>query len=133
MSIEVAEKETGSQVEAPITLTEKAAIEVKRIMESTLQQKQQAGEAAPKLYLRVLVSGGGCSGFKDSLELADSINPKLDNVFEMLGVSVVVDRRSQLYLSGACVDYHNDLNKQGFIIKNPNAKTTCGCGSSYSM
>ena len=133
MSIEMAEKETGTQVEAPITLTEKAAFEVKRIMESTLQQKQQSGEPAQKLYLRVLVSGGGCSGFKDSLELADAVNPKLDDVFEMQGVSVVVDRRSQLYLSGATVDYHNELNRQGFSIQNPNAKTTCGCGSSYSM
>ena len=77
--------------------------------------------------------GGGCSGFKNSLELEDTINPKMDQVYEIQGVDVVVDRRSEMYLQGTTVDFHNELNRQGFSINNPNAKSTCGCGSSYSM
>ena len=66
-------------------------------------------------------------------DLDPAVNPKLDDVFEMNGVPVVVDKRSQMYLEAVQVDYHDDLNKRGFSISNPSAKTTCGCGSSFSM
>ena len=115
--------------EAPaIIVTEKAAEEVKRI----ISEQQQAG-AAEKLYLRMRVVGGGCSGFQHKLDLDPQVNPKLDEVFQVHGVDVVVDKRSLLYLSGVTVDFHNDLNRRGFSVSNPQAKSTCGCGSSFSM
>jgi iron-sulfur cluster assembly protein len=116
------------QVAPMITLTEKAALAVKRIIEQQLE-----GNTAEKIYLRLSVQGGGCSGLKEKLDLDKSIDPKKDDLFEMHGVSVVVDRRSQMYLSGATVDFHDELNRSGFSIQNPNAKTKCGCGSSFSM
>jgi iron-sulfur cluster assembly accessory protein len=113
-----------------ITVTEKAASEVKRIL---AEQQQQNGAMPEKVYLRVRVVGGGCSGFQNKLDLDPTVNPKLDEVFDFHGVPVVVDRRSLMYLDGALVDYHNDLNRRGFSITNPHAKNTCGCGSSWSM
>jgi iron-sulfur cluster assembly protein len=111
-----------------ITLTEKAADEVKRIVAD-----QQAAGSTEKLYLRMRVVGGGCSGFQHKLDLDPQVNPKLDEVFQFHGVDVVVDKRSLLYLQGVTVDFHNDLNKRGFSVSNPSAKSTCGCGSSFSM
>ena len=112
-----------------LDLTEKAASEVKRI----IADQQQAGGAPEKIYLRMRVVGGGCSGFQHKLDLDPTINPKLDETFDCLGVPVVVDKRSLMYLSEATVDFHDDLNRRGFSITNPSAKSTCGCGSSYSM
>ena len=112
-----------------ITVTEKAASEVKRI----IAEQQGNGGFPEKVYLRVRVVGGGCSGFTNKLDLDPQINDKLDEVFEFHGVPVVVDKRSLMYLDGAVVDFHDDLNRRGFSISNPNAKSTCGCGSSYSM
>lgn len=115
----------------PITVTEKAAAEVRRHIASMIEQKEI--EADGKLYLRVRVQGGGCSGFQNKLDLDPKFDEKTDHKFEFHGVEVVVDKRSMLYLDGAVVDFHDDLNKRGFTITNPNAKSTCGCGSSYSM
>jgi iron-sulfur cluster insertion protein len=113
----------------PITLTEKAASEVKRIVSD-----QKGSAASPeRIYLRMRVVGGGCSGFQHKLDLDPVINEKLDEVFELQGVPVVVDKRSLMYLGDVMVDYHDDLNRRGFSISNPNAKSTCGCGSSFSM
>jgi iron-sulfur cluster assembly protein len=112
-----------------ITLTEKAAGEVQRI----ISEQQQSGQVSDKLYLRMRVVGGGCSGFQHKLDLDPGINEKLDETFELHGVPVVVDKRSLMYLDGVTVDFHDDLNRRGFSISNPNAKSTCGCGSSFSM
>jgi len=109
----------------PITVTEKAASEVKRIID-----EQQFKD---KVYLRMRVVGGGCSGFQHKLDLDLTVNPKLDEVYEFHGIPVVVDKRSLMYLDNAQVDFHDDLNRRGFSISNPNAKSTCGCGSSFSM
>ena len=113
----------------PVTLTEKAASEVRRIV----QEQQASGEMPEKIYLRLRVVGGGCSGFQHKLDLDMQVNDKLDEVMEMHGVPVVVDKRSLMYLDNATVDFHDDLNKRGFSITNPSAKSTCGCGSSFSM
>lgn len=113
----------------PITLTEKAASEVKRIV----SDQQGSGAAPERIYLRMRVVGGGCSGFQHKLDLDPVINEKLDEVFELQGVPVVVDKRSLMYLNDVQVDFHDDLNRRGFSISNPNAKSTCGCGSSFSM
>jgi iron-sulfur cluster assembly protein len=113
-----------------ITLTEKAAGEVKRI----IADQQQSGQQVPeKLYLRMRVVGGGCSGFQHKLDLDPAINEKLDETFELHGVPVVIDKRSLMYLDGVTVDFHDELNRRGFSIQNPQAKSTCGCGSSFSM
>ena len=111
-----------------LNLTEKAASEVRRIT-----SEQQGAGVAEKLYLRMRVVGGGCSGFQHKLDLDPLVNPKLDEIFTIHGVEVVIDKRSLLYLNGVTVDFHDDLNKRGFSITNPTAKSTCGCGSSFSM
>ena len=111
-----------------INLSEKAAQEVQRIMAD-----QQAAGTAEKLYLRMRVVGGGCSGFQHKLDLDPQFNAKLDEEFIIHGVSVAIDKRSLLYLNGVTVDFHDDLNRRGFSITNASAKSTCGCGSSFSM
>jgi iron-sulfur cluster assembly protein len=112
-----------------ITVTEKAASEVKRI----ITEQKDTGSFPEKVYLRLRVVGGGCSGFQHKLDLDPQVNEKLDEVFEFHGVPVVVDKRSLMYLTDVTVDFHDDLNKRGFSINNPSAKSTCGCGSSFSM
>lgn len=119
---------TKPDISKLVVVTPRAASEVKRIM-----AEQSASGIEEKLYLRVRVVGGGCSGFQHKLDLDPAINEKLDESFETLGVNVVVDKRSALYLNGVTVDFHDDLNKRGFSVENPNAKTKCGCGSSFSM
>ena len=112
-----------------IVLTEKAASEVKRI----ISEQQQGPNTPEKIYLRMRVVGGGCSGFQHKLDLDPLVNEKLDEVFEMHGIPVVVDKRSLMYLGDATVDFHDEINRRGFSITNPSAKSTCGCGSSFSM
>ena len=131
----VSEQETvGLKADAPqaappgVIITPKAADEVRRIV-----AEQQAAGTSEKMYLRMRVVGGGCSGFQHKLDLDTVVNPKLDEVFSAHRVEVVVDKRSLLYLNGVTVDYHNDLNRRGFSVSNPQAKSTCGCGSSFSM
>ena len=119
---------TDTPKQTNIIVTEKAADEVKRIIAD-----QQAAGTSEKLYLRMRVVGGGCSGFQHKLDLDPQVNPKLDEVFGFHGIEIVVDKRSLLYLQGVTVDFHNDLNRRGFSVTNPQAKSTCGCGSSFSM
>jgi iron-sulfur cluster assembly protein len=113
-----------------IVLTEKAAGKVKEII-----QDGQANGTLPqeRMYLRLRVVGGGCSGFQHKLDLDPEVKESVDEVFEYHGVPVVVDKKSLLYLSGAHVDYHDELHRSGFSISNPQAKSTCGCGSSFTM
>src|SRR5262245_28688243 len=113
-----------------IVLTEKAASKVKEIIQEGQSSGSLPGE---KLYLRLRVVGGGCSGFQHKLDLDPDVKEKIDEVVEFHGVPVVVDQKSLLYLSGAHVDYHDELHRSGFSISNPNAKGTCGCGSSFTM
>ena len=102
--------------------------------EQEVQQKLGQGAAAfSKICLRLRVVGGSCSGFQHKLDLDPVVNEKLDEVFEMHGVPVVVDKRSLMYLGDATVDFHDEINRRGFSITNPSAKSTCGCGSSFSM
>ena len=123
----------GVKTDAPkaapnVIITQKAADEVRRII-----AEQAAGGVGEKLHLRLRVVGGGCSGFQHKLDLDPTVNEKLDETFELNGVPVVIDKRSLLYLGGVTVDFVDDLNKRGFSISNPTAKSTCGCGSSFSM
>jgi iron-sulfur cluster assembly protein len=110
-----------------ITITEKAAHEVQRILTA------HGKDTPDKLHLRLRVVGGGCSGFQHKLDLDANINEKLDDVFEFHGIPVVVDKRSLVYLADVTLDFHDDMNRRGFSFVNPNATSTCGCGSSFSM
>jgi iron-sulfur cluster insertion protein len=106
-----------------ITVTENAA---RRI--ATLKQQEQAAGA----FLRIAVSGGGCSGFQYGLSFDDQKNPD-DSEFARDGVAVVVDDVSLDLLNGAEIDFVEDLMGASFQIKNPNATSSCGCGNSFSI
>lgn len=106
-----------------ITLTEKAANEVKKIM-----QDQNLSE---NTVLRVGVVGGGCSGFSYSLRFAEDMNAETDTQYDWHGVKLVVDKKSALYLDGTTVDFHEGIDRRGFTFDNPNAVKSCGCGSSF--
>src|ERR1700722_5840127 len=121
--------QVGETTAPALNVTEKAAAEVKRI----IADQQASGDMKEKIYLRLRVVGGGCSGFQNKLDLDPQMNPKLDEVFEFHGVPVVIDKRSLMYPADVVVDFHDDLNRRGFSIQNPSAKSTCGCGSSFSM
>ena len=86
----------------------------------------------PQHFVRVGVKGGGCSGLMYDLIFDDQMKDG-DKVFEDNGVKVVVDKKSLIYLNEATVDYHDEQFRSGFSISNPNAKSTCGCGSSYTV
>ncbi len=88
-------------------------------------------EANPNLKLRVFVSGGGCSGFQYGFTFDEKVEDG-DFCVENAGVQLLVDPMSAQYLMGAEIDYKEDLQGAQFVIRNPNAKTTCGCGSSFS-
>lgn len=108
---------------APIMLTSKAVAKVKEIMGQ--QNPVPAG-------LRVGVVGGGCSGFSYSMSFENSPG-MMDKVFDMEGLKVYVDATSVMYLNGCTVDYLETLEGAGFKFENPNVKSTCGCGSSFSV
>lgn len=91
-----------------------------------------AEENNPNLNLRVSISGGGCSGFQYGFTFDEAINDD-DFVIEKNNVKLLIDSMSYQYLSGAEIDYREDLEGARFIIRNPHAKTTCGCGSSFSV
>lgn len=114
-----------------ITLTELAAKEVKTIIAQQEEAAREAGDEAKRLYLRVGVKGGGCSGFSYSLDLTDSITDT-DESDEQHGIEVVCDSKSLLYLEGTTVDFRDEVMGRGFVFTNPNATSTCGCGSSFS-
>lgn len=107
---------------APLDFTDDAAAKVKSLIEE---------ENNPNLKLRVFISGGGCSGFQYGFTFDESINDG-DTAVEKAGVTLLIDPMSYQYLVGAEIDYKEDLQGAQFIIRNPNAQTTCGCGSSFS-
>ncbi len=111
-----------------IKLTEKAVEELKKIMDQEVASANLAEDAA----LRVMVVGGGCSGFTYKMGFDESIKDE-DCVEDIAGVKVVVDQKSQLYLDGVEVDFHDGLMGRGFVFNNPNATGTCGCGESFSV
>ncbi len=109
----------------PITLTEKAAAEVKRmIADKTL---------SPRAVLRVSVAAGGCSGFEYRLDFDEKVDPSEDVVSECHGVRVAVDKKSADLVRGTEVDFHEDLMSRSFVFHNPLAVRTCGCGTSFQV
>ena len=105
-----------------ITITENAVAKIRDIL---------AEENNPKLKLRVFVQGGGCSGMHYGFTLDQEIGED-DWTLDIDGVEILVDSMSGQYLQGAVVDYKDDIMGATFSISNPNAQTTCGCGSSFS-
>lgn len=108
--------------ESPIVLTNAAAGKIQELI---------AEEGAPHLKLRVFVSGGGCSGFQYGFSFEEAAEED-DTLVEKSGVHLVVDPMSLQYLVGAEIDYQDDIEGAQFVIRNPNATTTCGCGSSFA-
>ena len=106
----------------PIIFSDSAAAKVGELI---------AEEGNDNLKLRVYVSGGGCSGFQYGFTFDEEVNED-DTQVEKGGVTVLIDSMSIQYLSGAEIDYKEDLSGAQFVIRNPNATTTCGCGSSFS-
>lgn len=106
-----------------ITITESAANKIKEVVTE---------EGNPDLKLRMFIQGGGCSGFSYGFTL-DEIKNEDDFSIESYGINVLVDSMSFQYVQGATVDYVEDIDGAQFTIKNPNAATTCGCGSSFSV
>lgn len=109
-----------------IQLTEKAVHHVKRLMAEDPEVKGQ--EAA----LRLQVIGGGCSGMSYKLGFDKDPPKENDKAFEKDGLKVLVDAKSFLFLQGMTLDFTDGLNGTGFVFNNPNAKRSCGCGSSFS-
>lgn len=104
-------------------VTDKAVAKVKNLLEE---------EGNPGLKLRVFVTGGGCSGFQYGFTF-DELVAEDDAVVEKDGIEVLVDAMSYPYLVGASVDYEEGLSGSRFVVTNPNASSTCGCGSSFSI
>ena len=107
-----------------IEITDKAVKEIKRIIAG---DPESAGS-----YLRVQVVGGGCSGMSYKLGFDKAAISASDKKFAKDGVEVIIDPKSFLYLAGTTLDFTDGLNGTGFVFSNPNAKRTCGCGSSFS-
>jgi iron-sulfur cluster assembly protein len=108
-----------------VTLTEKAATEIKRI--------RAESKIPDEFVLRVGVRAGGCSGWDYSFNFDDTQDTVKDFVSEQHGVKLAVDKRFDLHLDGTEIDFIDDLNRRGFKFNNPNAQKTCGCGSSFAM
>lgn len=107
-----------------VTLTEKAAGEVKKIID-----EQSLPE---ETVLRVGVQGGGCSGFSYSLNF-DTATSERDRVVEVHGIKLAVEKKFDPYLDGTVVDFYDGLEKRGFVFNNPNVVKSCGCGSSFQV
>ncbi len=108
----------------PITLSETAAREIKTII-----KQQELPEEQTKL--RVGVKGGGCSGFSYMLDLTEETKSDADEEMDSQGVKILCDMKSYLYLNGTEIDFKDEVMGRGFVFKNPNATSTCGCGSSF--
>jgi iron-sulfur cluster insertion protein len=113
---------SATVIPAPILISENAALKVKELITE---------EGNPNLQLRIYVSGGGCSGFQYGFAFEEATGND-DIVIEKEGVRVLVDPVSMQYLAGASVDFQDGLDGSRFVINNPNAKSTCGCGSSFT-
>jgi len=111
-----------TELPSALVFTDNAAKKVKELIDE---------EGTPDLKLRVFVSGGGCSGFQYGFTFEDTVNDD-DTQVERDGVVLLIDPMSLQYLMGAEIDYQDSLQGSQFVIRNPNATTTCGCGSSFS-
>lgn len=111
-----------------IKVTKKAVEKLNEVIEEFKKEDANIKE----IYIRVGIKGGGCSGYQHILAVEDGKNDR-DTVYNIDGLDFIIDNISVLYLEGTTLDFVSDLNKHGFKFTNPSAKTTCGCGSSFSM
>ena len=107
-----------------IDVTESAGTEIKKLI--------AAQDLPEKGGLRLFVKGGGCSGMSYGMDIVDGPSEK-DKVFDVHGVQVYIDPKSYLFLSGITMDFKESLMGRGFVFENPNAKGSCGCGTSFSV
>lgn len=107
-----------------ISLTEQAAVEVRRVFKENKLEVQDTA-------VRVGIKGGGCAGFSYVFDFETKNPAEFDRVFESQGLKVIVDRKSLLYIDGTEVDFNSGLNDRGFKFHNPRADTSCGCGTSF--
>jgi len=114
-----------------ITLTETAAKEVKTILDQQRESAVKEGKDPQRMFLRVGVAGGGCSGFSYTLDVTED-KTENDESWDQHGVEVICDSKSALYLMGTSIDYKDEMMGRGFVFNNPNATSSCGCGSSFS-
>tara|TARA_Y100000588_G_scaffold294014_1_gene313832 strand:- start:2344 stop:2739 length:396 start_codon:yes stop_codon:yes gene_type:complete len=124
----------GLQEVLMTTNTTPAPLTIKISDEAAVHVKQFAvAEGKPDADLRVGVKGGGCSGLTYILEIVEDGPADTDKVIEENGVRLYVDKKSYIFLAGTVLEYSGGLNGKGFVFNNPNAKTTCGCGTSFSV
>ncbi|MHA7813941.1 MAG: iron-sulfur cluster insertion protein ErpA [Phycisphaerales bacterium] len=116
---------TEATQDQAVIITEAAAREIKTIIET-----QELD--AESVRLRVGVKGGGCSGFSYLLDLTET-QKESDELFEQHGIKIIIDPKSLLYLGGVTVDFKDELMGRGFVFNNPNATSSCGCGSSFAV
>jgi iron-sulfur cluster assembly protein len=114
-----------------LTITESAAKEVKTIIEQQAEAARKDAQEPTPLYLRIGVKGGGCSGFNYTLDLTET-HSENDEQWDQHGIPVICDSKSLIYLNGTTVDFKDELMGRGFVFNNPNATSSCGCGSSFS-
>jgi Iron-sulfur cluster assembly accessory protein len=110
-----------STTSLPVNFTHNAIAELKRLLQ----------ESPDKPYLRVGVKGGGCSGMTYVLDYDDK--SEQDECYEIEGITVIMNRAHEIYLHGIEIDFEGGLNSRGFTFKNPNATSTCGCGTSFAV
>ena len=110
-----------------VTLTDKAKKEITTIIKDNTQLDDNE-----QTYLRVGVKGGGCSGFSYILDLTGNLKDSDQIVSDEDGIKVICDDKSLLYIGGTSIDFRDEVMGRGFVFENPNASTTCGCGSSFS-
>jgi iron-sulfur cluster assembly protein len=118
-------KTDPAATDAPIKLSDKAAVEIKRFMS---EKKVPDG-----CVLRVAVLAGGCSGFQEHLGFDTKVNAETDHLSDQFGIRVAIDKKFIMFLAGTTIDYLDGIDKRGFKFDNPNAKSSCGCGKSFSV
>ena len=106
-----------------LTLTEAAAAEAKKYIEND----------GPESFLRIRLVGGGCAGHEQRLSIEKTFDENADSKYEFFGTPVVVDKKSELYLDDAKLEFHQTMERSGFLLNIPSAKKTCGCGTSYQF
>lgn len=109
-----------------ITLTDKAIKQVKQLI-------SQDADSAKIIGLRVSIRAGGCAGYSYKMDFAQEEPSSQDKTFDQDGLTVIIDSRSLLFMTGMELDFDGGLNGQGFVFNNPNASRGCGCGSSFSV
>jgi len=121
-------------VSEPVTVTPAGVVFTESAVQKVWELIKEEGN--PNLSLRVFITGGGCSGFQYGFTFDEEINPDDTTIEKQVdghSVRLLIDPMSYQYLVGAEIDYKKDINGEQFVIRNPNAQTTCGCGSSFSV